>query len=158
MAAATGPLYLKDFPTPASIPFVVATSQQIWSSAHVCTNSSGLLVPAADTSGLIYAGMTVTSSAPNATAGAATAAVVTPAIVPLKQWNTLTAPTQAWVGARVFAADDNNAALTGSVSNHICVGLCVAIGPNPNLQNPGSQGATNTIMVDSTARYVGATS
>lgn len=145
MAAATGNLLLPDFPL-ASLPILVAASTTIYQYTHVCFNGSGYAVPGADTSGYVYAGMSITS-ANNAggAAGAIGVSVSTPAVAPYKGFNA-TGADQTWVGARVFLADDNSVTKTTG-SNHICAGLCVAIGGSANIPS-------GMVMVDTTQRFV----
>jgi hypothetical protein len=148
MAASTGPLYLADFPL-ASLSVAVAAATTINQYTHVCFNASGYAVPGADTSGLIYAGMSITQANNNpGAAGAINVQIATPNVRPYKQFNA-TSPVQSWVGARVFLLDDNFAGITST--NHVCCGTCVAIGGTANLP-------TGTIMVDTSARFAPATS
>jgi hypothetical protein len=115
MAASTGPRPdLITNPTVA-INYPVQGSTQIWQYEHCCVTNSGLLVPASDTSGLVYVGQASMSVNNTGADGAVTCPVQSPLINPHATFNA-TSPATSWIGAHVFFIDDNTVGLHGSTS------------------------------------------
>jgi hypothetical protein len=143
MAASTGPRPdLITNPT-VTINYPVKGSTQIWQYEHCCVTNSGLLVPASDTSGLVYVGQASMSVNNTGADGAVTCPVQSPLINPHATFNA-TSPATSWIGAHVFFIDDNTVGLHGSTSNTICAGRCEAV---------VLTGTSGQVLVNRTDRY-----
>lgn len=108
--------------------FPVAASTHIYLYESVCVNSSGYLVPASDTAGLSFQGMAL-QEADNSSGSNGT--IQCPVSFPdvrdgFRQYDASGA-VQSWVGQLVYFYDDHTAALTGSVSHQILIGMCVQV-------------------------------
>jgi hypothetical protein len=148
MAASTAPRPdLATNPT-QSISYPIAAATQIWQYEHCCVNGSGYLVPAADTSGLKYAGQADNSVNNTGAAGALSVNVQSPELNPYATFNA-TSPVASWVGSHVFFVDDNTVALAGTTSNTICAGRCELIKVS---------GTSGSVLVNRTDRFAPTTS
>lgn len=99
----------------------VAASTRIFAGSLVCVDADGYAVPAADTSGLLMAGV-ATAGADNSGGSAGDRSVVVRRRGRYKfgSGGTLT---QAALGARVYAADDQTVDVADGVSNDVAVGV-----------------------------------
>jgi hypothetical protein len=127
----------------------VEASANIYQYAHVCYDSSGYIVRAADVSGNIYAGVT-TNAANNASgaAGAISVTVETLATAPYYAYPVASGSTgtQAWVGVHAFIIDDSGSIVQAATSvNKVIVGRVIQM-IDPTL-----------MVVDRTDRYALAT-
>lgn len=114
----------------STIPYGVADNVVIYKDTCVCTNGSGYLVLAADTSGLVYAGLSAQhadNTVAGHTAGGITCDVTPPANTPESRYivQDFTSPSQAAIGAEAYFTDDHTVAL--SSSNSIKMGIIVQI-------------------------------
>lgn len=116
--------------TVATIPYGVADNKIIYKDTCVCTDSSGWLNLAADTSGFVYAGLSA-AHADNTivghTAGGITCDVTPPANSPESRYivQDFTSPAQTAVGALAYFTDDHTVAV--SSSNSVKMGIIVQI-------------------------------
>ncbi len=110
----------------AWVPIGVAASQQIYDGALTMVNSSGYLLPAADTASCTFAG-----AANQNVLGGATDGLVNCNVVPPGQSGPLALycanVTAAYCGQLAYAVDDQTVALTGGVINHVLVGKIIGI-------------------------------
>jgi hypothetical protein len=136
MAVATADLIESVTKVVSWIPYPIAASTQIWQYELVCVNSSGYLVPASNTSGLIFAGYSITPGAQANNLGGANGAfnvsVIPAGVGPDSIYYIMTASgaTQSWVGSVVYFTDNATVALT----------------------------ATNSVKMGSVAQYISSTS
>jgi predicted RecA/RadA family phage recombinase len=101
--------------------FPVAASTTIYAGSAVCLNSSGYLVPAADTSGNVYAGEAI--SFINNSAGSAGAMTCACRLSGVAQFVFAGTATQATVGAKVYVSDSQSVNTT--TTNSVLVGRVV---------------------------------
>jgi hypothetical protein len=99
----------------------VAASTRIFAGSLVCVNALGYAVPAADTAGLLFAGV-ATAQADNRTGGLGALSVVVRRRGRFR-FNSASALDQSALGARVYAADDQTVAVAGDVANDVPVGV-----------------------------------
>lgn len=109
------------------VSYPVAASTHIYQYTHVML-VGGYLVPAADTSGGVYAGQALQEQNNTGANGALNCLVATPNECPFKTFGfnagNATATT---VGVHVFAIDDNSVVVAGSSTNKVCVGRVTAV-------------------------------
>ena len=99
----------------------VAASTRIFAGSLVCLNATGYAVPGADTDGLLFAGV-ATAQADNRTGDDGDLNVVVRRRGRFR-FGSSSALTQASVGEKVYADDDQTVALVGDVSNSVAVGV-----------------------------------
>jgi hypothetical protein len=109
------------------IEYLVAASTHIYQGARVCVNSSGYLVPAADTSGFHYAGVAMNEvNNSSGSAGAGICQVQPPSDdVQIQTIAIASTATQATVGVQVFLVDDQTVDIAANSTNKIAFGRVV---------------------------------
>jgi len=101
----------------------IAATTQIYLNQLVCWNGSGYITPAANTSGLIYLGISQQNVNNTGSAGAFSCPVRPPSGTDQYQLMACTGATQAWAGTLVYFVDDNTVAQ--SASNSISCGRVI---------------------------------
>ncbi len=104
------------------VEFPVAAATKIYAGSMVCVNAGGYAVPAADTSGLRFAGVAMEQV--DNTAGANGTSLIRLRRAGVFEFNAANL-TQAKVGDAMYATDDQSFADTSGVTNHIKVGVLV---------------------------------
>ena len=99
----------------------VAASTRIFAGSLVCVNAGGFGVPAADTAGLLFAGV-ATAQADNRTGGNGDLSVVVRRRGRFR-FTSASALSQAALGARVCAVDDQTVASADHTSHDVAVGV-----------------------------------
>lgn len=130
MAASTADRNLASTKVVDAIPYGVADNVHVYLFTCTCTDSSGWLNMAADTSGFVYAGVayeSVDNTVTGHTAGGLTCKVRPPGNTPEDRYLVLDAssPSQSWVGSKVYFTDDHTVAL--SSTNSILAGRVVQL-------------------------------
>jgi len=99
----------------------VAAGERIFAGSLVCVNTAGYGVPAADTAGLLFAGV-ATAQADNRTGSDGELSVVVRRRGRFR-FDCASALDQSAVGAQVYAVDDQTVAAESDVSNSVAVGV-----------------------------------
>lgn len=137
MAASTAPRYDLQRVAPAYWNYPVAASTKIYYGTMVAVNSSGYLVPAADTSGLSFVGIAQPNTpggVADNSAGASGGEVSCPVApimdqAPGQRWSVLncSGADHTWINQHVFASDDHTVTLAGGSTNKVGVGKVIEV-------------------------------
>ena len=104
------------------VEFPVAAATKIYAGSMVCVNAAGFAVPAADTSGYRFAGVALEQV--DNTAGADGVKMIRLRRTGVFEFDAA-ALSQAKVGNAMYSVNDQTFGDTGSVTNHIAVGVLV---------------------------------
>jgi predicted RecA/RadA family phage recombinase len=110
------------------VAYLVEAGERIYSGTLTRLDADGYLLPASDTASAIFAG--VAADTFNNVGGADGAADATDGKARCRVWKsgvfefTCASATQAWVGAAMYAVDDQTVALAATTTNDLLVGYC----------------------------------
>lgn len=125
----------------------VKTGVQIYQGAIVCIDkTTGYALPGADTASLFALGIASNQSPPAGAGTAGSSGTYRCQVEPMPDFVEVNASSAGvtWVGNFVYLADDNTVALHGSVTNDICLGVCV--------DYIGTSGSASRVIVDTRFR------